>query len=141
MIKIAFVKLSDHAIAPKQAHEFDAAYDLHATEDYLLQPRERHLFATHIACHMPEGYYGRVAPRSGLAYKYGIDVLAGVVDRSYTWDIGVILINLGEEPYQVKAWDRIAQFIIENCAQVEWELVDSLWDSTRGGWARGSSGK
>lgn len=141
MMKIAFMKLSEDATTPTQAHPFDAAYDLHATEDYLLQPRERHLFATNIACLMPAGYYGRVAPRSGLAYKYGIDVLAGVVDRSYTGDIGVILINLGEEAYQVKKWDRIAQFIIENCAQVEWELVDSLEESARGEWARWSSGK
>lgn len=75
-MKIQFVKLTDKALTPSQAHRFDAAYDLHATEDYTLQPGERHLFQTNIACLMPEGYYGRVAPRSGLAYKYGIDVLA-----------------------------------------------------------------
>lgn len=139
-MKIPFIKLSDKAITPSQAHMYDAAYDLHATEDYTLQPWERHHFATHIACRIPQGYYGRVAPRSGLAFKHGIDVLAGVVDHSYSWDLWVILINFWQEPYAVKTWDRIAQFIIETCAQVTWEEVNSLDETERWEWARWSSG-
>ncbi|MBP6911327.1 dUTP diphosphatase [Patescibacteria group bacterium] len=99
---IQFMKLSEKAITPSQAYLYDAAYDLHSTEEYILQPGERHHFPTHIACRVPQGYYGRIAPRSGLAFKHGIDVLAGVVDHSYTGDIGVILINFGEQPYEVK---------------------------------------
>lgn len=140
-MKIAFVKFSEKAIKPTQAHAFDAAYDLYATDDYTLEPWERRLFATNIGCLVPEGYYGRIAPRSGLAYKYGIDILGGVVDRSYTGDIGVIMINFGQDPYEVKTGDRIAQFIIETCAQVQREEVEALEETQRGEWARWSSGK
>ncbi len=120
---IKFVKLSPDAQMPFQATKADAGYDLFSAEEWVVQPWKRQLFKTNIACAIPEWTYGRVAPRSGLAYKHGIDVLAGVIDAWYRWDIGIILINFGDEPFEVKKWDKIAQFIIEKCHYVEWEEV------------------
>jgi dUTP pyrophosphatase len=85
--------------------------------------------------------YGRIAPRSGLAYKYGIDVLAGVIDSDYRWDIGVLLINLWDTDVQIEKWERIAQFILEKCFDVEWKELDDLDESERAdGWF-GSTGR
>ncbi|PID34513.1 MAG: dUTP diphosphatase [candidate division SR1 bacterium] len=142
-MKIAFTKLSDKAIVPSQNTTTDAGYDLASVESYTLKPGERKLLKTNIACAIPQGYYGRVAPRSGLAYKKGIDVLAGVIDSGYRGDIGVILINFGDEDFEVKEGDRIAQFIIEKCHTVEWTEVASVEDldaSERGEGGFGSSG-
>ena len=75
-MKILFQKLSEKAKIPQQATTSDAGYDLCSTETYTLKKGERKLFKTNIAMAIPHGYYGRIAPRSGLAYKFGIDVLA-----------------------------------------------------------------
>ena len=82
---------------PARANKTDAGYDLWSVESYTLKPLERKLFKTGISVEIPEGHYGRIAPRSGLAYKHGLDVLAGVIDSSYRGEIGVILINLSNE--------------------------------------------
>jgi len=79
-ITIPFKKLSAKAKIPSQATPSDAGYDLFSTEHYILKPGERKSFATNISTAIPHGYYGRIAPRSGLAYKHGIDTLAGVID-------------------------------------------------------------
>lgn len=140
-ITIPFQKLSEKAKVPTQATFSDAWYDLYATESYSIKPGERHLCKTNIATAVPHGYYGRIAPRSWLAYKHGIDVLAGVIDSGYRGDIGVILINFWTEDFIVNEGDKIAQFIIEKCHYVEWQEVNELPESQRGEWARGSTGK
>ena len=86
-IIIPFQKLSEKAKVPSQATFSDAGYDLFATDTYTLKPGERKLYKTNISTAIPHGYYGRIAPRSGLAYKHGIDVLAGVIDSGYRGDI------------------------------------------------------
>ncbi|MCX6823386.1 MAG: dUTP diphosphatase [candidate division SR1 bacterium] len=139
-LTIPFQKLSDKAITPAQATSGDAGYDLFATEEYILKPGERKLFKTNISTAIPYGYYGRIAPRSGLAYKHGIDVLAGVIDTGYRGDIGIILINFGPEDFPVHEGDKIAQFIIEKCHDVSWQEVETLSESERGAGARGSTG-
>jgi dUTP pyrophosphatase len=136
--------LSEDAIIPTQGTPDSAGYDLYAIEDYLLQPGERHLFKTNVAIKIPEGYYGRIAPRSGLAYKQGIDVMAGVIDSDYILDIGVILVNLKKEwesqgresiligvPVKISKGDRIAQIIIEKCHKVSFEPVENLNETKR----------
>ncbi len=139
-ITIPFQKLSDKAILPSQATFSDAGYDLFATEDYILTPGERKLFKTNIATAIPHWYYGRIAPRSWLAYKHGIDVLAGVIDSGYRGDIGVILINFWQENFSINTWDKIAQFIIEKCHYVDWQEVNKLPESQRGEWWFWSTG-
>ncbi len=133
-ITIPFQKLSEKANIPAQATYSDAWYDLFSTEEYTIKPGERKLYKTNIAAAIPHGYYGRIAPRSGLAYKYGIDVLAGVIDSGYRGDIGVILINFGIEEFTVHEGDKIAQFIIEKCHYVERKEADQLPESQRGEW-------
>ena len=137
---ITFKKLSSHAITPQRANETDAWYDLCSIEDYLLQPWERKIFLTNISMAIPLGYYGRVAPRSWLAAKYGIDVLAGVIDAWYRGDIGVVLLNTWDEAVSITRGMRIAQLIIETYHEVTFHEVESLDDTARwsGGW--GSSG-
>ncbi len=140
-IIIPFQKLSEKAKIPTQATFSDAWYDLFSTESYVLKHGERKLFKTNISTAIPHGYYGRIAPRSGLAYKHGIDVLAGVIDSGYRGDIGIILINFWEEDFTVNEGDKIAQFIIEKCHYVERQEVSELPESERGeGW-RWSTGK
>ncbi len=138
-MEIKFKKLSDLAIVPKQNRPTDAGYDLFSTENYILKSWERKLFKTNISCAIPEWYYGRIAPRSGLAYKYWIDVLAGVIDHEYRWDIWIILINFWNEDFEINIWDRIAQFIVEKCYFVEWIEVEYIGDTTRSDWWFGSS--
>ena len=139
-MEIKFKKLSKLAIVPIQNTSTDAGYDLFSTEDYVLKKWERKLFQTNISCAIPSWYYGRVAPRSGLAYKYGIDVLAGVIDSEYRWDIWIILINFWDKDFEVKVWDKIAQFIIEKCHYVNRVEVDNLDETDRNEWWFGSSG-
>lgn len=140
-ITIPFQKLSDKAQIPTQANSSDAWYDLFSTENYLLKPGERKLFKTNIAVAIPHGYYGRIAPRSWLAYKHGIDVLAGVIDSGYRWDVWVILINFDTEDFSVNEGDKIAQFILEKCHFIERQEVDEFTESQRGQWWFWSSWK
>ena len=89
---------------------------------------------------IPAGCYGRIAPRSGLAYKSGIDVMAGVIDADYRGDIGVILYNTDVKDFEFKKGDRIAQLIIEKCYTTEWKEVEELHSSVRLGNGFGSTG-
>jgi len=94
-----------------------------------------------IAIKMPDGVYGRVAPRSGLAVKKGIHVGAGVIDPDYRGEIHVLLFNNGKEPFEISIGDRIAQLILEKFEFHEILLVDSLSNETdRGSGGFGSTG-
>lgn len=106
-------KLSDKAILPTRADKYSAGLDLYSANDYVLPSRQHLLIATNIAISIPNYCYGRIAPRSGLALKYGIDVGAGVIDASYRGEIGVLLFNHSDKDYTIKYGDRIAQLIIE----------------------------
>lgn len=140
-MKIRIKRLSPNGKIPTRAKSSDAGYDLYSTSDLPITPTARELVSTGIAIEIPEGYYGRVAPRSGLAVKAGVDILAGVVDSGYRNEIKVVMINLGQGLVSVNKGDRIAQLIIEKCHDVEWEEVKELSDSDRGEGGFGSSGK
>ena len=147
--------LNEHATVPTYGSASAAGMDLYANfhgdaqlrkpspegHAKMIAPGERYLIKTGISVAIPEGYYGRVAPRSGLAYKNGFDVLAGVVDSDYRGDVGVILINLGDKAVPVSHGDRIAQFVIEKIGRFEPEVVDSLDDTVRSAGGFGSTGK
>lgn len=135
-------KLLDNAVTPKKGSDGAAGYDLYSTDSYTLKPGERRLFKTGISMAIPSHLYGRVAPRSGLAYKSGIDVMAGVIDSDYRGDIGVILINHGVHNFVVNEGDRIAQLIFEKIGYVDYfDVVDELPDSVRGEGGYGHTGK
>lgn len=138
--KLIVCKNHDDAIIPKRGSEQAAGYDLYTIDEGRLMPKQTRLFDTGISFTVPEGTYGRIAPRSGLSKK-GILVNAGVVDRDYTGPVKVMLHNLSDEMYQVKKNDRIAQLIIEKIATPIIEEVGSLEETDRGDGGFGSTGR
>lgn len=137
------IKLDSKAIIPKKANRFDAGFDLYALHSGCIAPKMRLAISTGIAVMIPQGWYGRIAPRSGLAHNFGIDVLAGVVDSTYRGEIKVILVNHGTGDYLFEAGDRIAQLVLENCGVWEIQEVDAFQapTTTRGEGGFGSTGK
>lgn len=109
MIKLS--KTREDAIYPSRGSEGAAGWDLYAIEDAYIGPGERQLIDTGISTEFSDSIVGKIKPRSGLAYKYGIDVMAGVIDSDFRDSIKVLLINHGNEPFVVSPGDRIAQII------------------------------
>jgi len=140
-VKIKIKRMFPEAKLPTRANDSDAGYDLYSTESMPLVPSNRQAVCTGICVEIPKGYYGRIAPRSGLALKAGIDVLGGVIDSGYRNEVKVILINFGEGLVSIEEGDRVAQLIIEKCEDVEWEEVINLDSTERGESGFGSSGK
>ena len=141
VLNIEIKKLSENAIIPMQGTIYAAGYDLYAAEDAVIVCGSRKLIKTNISMSIPVGYYGRIAPRSGLAYKNGIDVLAGVIDSDYRGDIGVILYNTDKNiDFSVKQGDRIAQIIFETCYSATFSQKSMLTDTARQAGGFGSTG-
>eukprot|EP00958_Prasinococcus_capsulatus_P023990 scaffold3691_cov394-Prasinococcus_capsulatus_cf.AAC.10 len=113
---------------------------LNSVQDTVVPSGGRALVKTGLSIAIPQGTYARIAPRSGLAYKSGIDVGAGVVDYDYRGEVGVILFNFGNEDFQVRKGDRIAQLILEKIATPEVVEVSDLDDTVRGEGGFGSTG-
>jgi len=109
--------------------------------DVMVPNHGKALVATDISLAIPSGYYGRVAPRSGLAVKHFIDVGAGVIDEDYRGPVGVVLFNFGEKEFEIKKGDRIAQLILEKIITPEVEEVADLDVTKRGEGGFGSTGK
>lgn len=145
MIKIK--KLTETAIIPTKAHEEDAGFDLYADEDKIIPAQSREVIHTSIAIELPEikeknrDIYVRIAPRSGLSVKAGIDIFAGVVDRGYTGELVVCMFNSSKEEFKVNKGDKIAQMIPTIIYTDSLEEVKELGNSKRGEKGFGSSGK
>lgn len=133
-------KLVPEAVLPKRGSEGAVGYDLVATQGCVILPGNRGLVPTGLSLELPPGTYGRVAPRSGLAVKNGLDVGAGVVDPDYRGEIKVVLFNFDKEPFMVKPGYRVAQLVIEKCETPEVVEVDELDVSERGEGGFGSTG-
>ena len=126
---------------PTRGSPLAAGLDLHSAYDGTVPARGKALLKTDLAIAVPPGTYGRVAPRSGLAWKHSIDVGAGVIDADYRGNVGVILFNLSDEPFVVKAGDRVAQLILERIVEPEGVVeVAELDETVRGGGGFGSTG-
>lgn len=142
-MKIKIVNNSKHPL-PKYATPGSAGMDLRANIDapITLAPGERKLIPTGIHIALPVGCEAQVRPRSGLALKYGIGLanMLGTVDSDYRADIGVILINLGQEDFVVNDGDRIAQLVIAKYEIAEWEVVEELDETERGEGGYGHTG-
>ncbi len=149
-------KLSEHATLPTRAHDGDAGYDLYAAYNAVVPPFKTIMVKTDIAVAIPQGYYGRIAPRSSLAYNHGIRVEAGVIDSGYRSNIGVLLSKSkagGKVPppidemimtdyyFHISRGQRIAQLIITKIETPPVVEVDSLDDTSRGQGGFGSTGK
>ncbi|PVH93228.1 dUTP diphosphatase, partial [Periconia macrospinosa] len=132
--------LSEHAKAPTKGSAFAAGHDLYSARDVVIPARGRARVDTDISIAVPAGTYGRVAPRSGLAAKHGIDTMAGVIDADYRGQVGVILANLSEQDFEIKVGDRIAQLIVEKIVMPEVVVVEKLEESVRGAGGFGSTG-
>ncbi len=143
-MKIKIVNRSHHAL-PQYATALSAGLDLRANleEDITLQPMERRLVPTGLSIALPEGYEAQVRPRSGLALKHGITLLntPGTIDADYRGEIGVIMVNLSDTPFNIADGDRIAQLVIARYAQAEWEAVEALDSTERGDGGFGHTGK
>jgi dUTP pyrophosphatase len=122
-----------------------AGMDLRANIDapVVLQPGDRALIPTGIRMALPDGYEAQIRPRSGLAYKHGITVLnsPGTIDADYRGDVGVLLINHGREAFTVEDGMRVAQMVVAQYSQFEWESVENLDETARGAGGFGSTGK
>lgn len=146
MVDIA-IKQLENAIGlqtPFYATEQSAGMDLTAAinEDIKILPGERVLVKTGISIALPDGYEAQIRPRSGLAYKNGVTVLntPGTIDADYRGEIGVILINLGNEQFTVTRGMRIAQMIIAQYSKANLKVVESLDETSRGAGGFGSTG-
>ena len=127
MASVTFIKLRPDAIVPSKATERSIGLDLFSAEPYVVLPGQRTVVSTGISVILPEGTYGRIAPRSGLAVKHGLGVGAGVVDPDYTGEIKVVLFNHDlQTPYIIRPGYRIAQMILEQALDPIVECVDVL---------------
>ncbi|KAG5848999.1 deoxyuridine 5'-triphosphate nucleotidohydrolase-like isoform X3 [Anguilla anguilla] len=140
-VVLKFAKLTENATVPTKGSAKSAGYDLYSAYDYSVAPMDKVVVKTDIQIAVPTGCYGRVAPRSGLAAKYFIDVGAGVVDEDYRGNVGVVLFNFSKETFEVKKGDRVAQLICEKICYPELEEHKTLDETVRGAGGFGSTGK
>lgn len=127
---------------PAYATEGAAGMDVVSAEDITLAAGARHAVATGLSVAIPAGYEIQVRPRSGLAIKHGISVpnAPGTIDSDYRGELKVILINLGDQAFDIRRGDRIAQLVVAPVTRASWLLVDELDDTARGGGGFGSTG-
>ena len=130
---------------PNYESEGAAGMDLSADidSDIIIKPLERSLIPTGIAISLPEDLEAQIRPRSGLAIKHGITLLnsPGTIDSDYRGEIKVILVNLSNDNYTIKPYDRIAQIIISQFVKAEFEIAENLDETNRGNSGFGSTGK
>ena len=137
---LTFKKLDERATLPTRGSSSAAGLDLYSIEAISLRPGHRVIARTGLAVAIPEGYYGRVAPRSGLATKQGLDVLAGVIDADYRGEIGCLLHNTGAETIDLPEQSKICQLILEQIITPRAVWADDLSDTERGSGGFGSTG-
>lgn len=140
---VKIINQSAHDL-PEYKTKASAGMDLRANieEKIILSPLQRKIVKTGLFIELPEGYEAQVRPRSGLAIKKGVTVLnaPGTIDADYRGEIGVVLVNLSRENFEINNGDRIAQLVIAKHEQAEWIEVESLEKSERGEGGFGSTG-
>ena len=143
MVKIKIVNRGRQQL-PAYATELSAGMVLRANidESITLNPMERRIIPTGLYMALPPGYEAQVRPRSGLAFKHGITVLnsPGTIDADYRGEIGVLLVNLSNEPFVITEGERIAQMVIARHEQGQFEVVDELDQTERGEGGYGHTG-
>ena len=143
-VQIRVINRSKHPL-PAYRTDHAAAVDLTANIDkpIVLGSLERALIPTGLFFALPPGYEAQIRPRSGLPLKHGISVAntPGTIDADYRGELGVVLINLSKETYQVNDGDRIAQMIVAKHDRIIWKEVEALDETTRGGGGFGHTGR
>lgn len=140
MNKLFVKRLSPHAVLPVRADDGAAGYDLSSAENTVVPAHGKALISTGWAMKIADGYYGRIAPRSGLAWKNHIDIGAGVVDKTYRGCVGVVLFNHSATELKIGIKDRVAQLIITKIDNPEVVEVEDLDVTVRGAGGFGSTG-
>ncbi len=142
-MKVKVINKSKHAL-PNYETIASAGMDLRANieESIFIKPLERVIVKTGLFMELPVGFEAQVRPRSGLAAKKGITVLnsPGTIDADYRGEIGVILVNLSNEEFEIKDGERVAQMVIAKHEQIKWEETVELETSDRGAGGFGSTG-
>ena len=133
-------KLSNSVALPKRSTREVAGYDLSASQDCTIPRGGRRLVQTELAISFLAGLYARIAPRSGLALKKCIDIGAGVIDSDYCGEVGVVLFNHGDQDFDVKMGDKIAQLVLEKIDTPKVEEMQGLEDILCGSGGYGSTG-
>ena len=137
---LRFKQLDQRAVLPKRGSALAAGLDVCSIEDLQIEPKQRAIARTGLAVAIPPGFYGRVAPRSGLAAKSGLDVLAGVIDSDYRGEVCCLLYNTGDEAIHLPAGSKICQLIVEQIITPEAEWATELDETARGAGGFGSTG-
>jgi dUTP pyrophosphatase len=167
MTQVKIKRLNENAVIPKYAHDFDAGFDLVATEDVIVEPGETVKVPTGLAFELPPHYEMQIRPRSGVTLKTKLRVQFGTVDAGYRGEVGVIVDNVASDPfssfdhypngidgkpierqeqeyeydtYIIRKGDRIAQAVIKPIEQAQFIEVDTLSETARGEGGFGSSG-
>lgn len=136
------LRLTETSTLPTRANHDDAGLDLCADEALTIQPGERAVVGCGITIELPEGSFGAVCSRSGLALKHGVAVLnaPGIIDSGYRGEVKVILINHGHAPFEVQVGDRIAQLVVQPYLALAPTVALSVTVTQRGDGGFGSSG-
>ncbi len=137
---LSFKRLSPRATLPKRGSSSAAGLDMYSIETVSIAPKQRLLVRTGLAVAIPEGFYGRLAPRSGLATKQGLDVLAGVIDSDYRGEVCCLLYNTGDETVDLPEESKICQLIVERIILPAPRWVNDLDETHRGEGGFGSTG-
>ncbi|HSE16143.1 MAG TPA: dUTP diphosphatase [Pyrinomonadaceae bacterium] len=137
---LRFKQLDPRAVLPERGSALAAGLDVCGIEDVEIRPKHRVMARTGLAVAIPPGFYGRVAPRSGLAAKNGLDVLAGVIDSDYRGEIVCVLYNTSDETINLPAGSKICQLIIEQIITPEAAWATDLDETARGAGGFGSTG-
>jgi dUTP pyrophosphatase len=143
-MNVKVINRSKHAL-PAYETDLSAGMDVRANLDeaITLKPLERTLIKTGLFIELPAGVEAQVRPRSGLAYKHGLTVLnsPGTIDADYRGEIGVILVNLSNEPFEINDGERVAQLVFAKHENIVWEATEELTETNRGAGGFGSTGK
>jgi dUTP pyrophosphatase len=141
MTSLKVLRLEDNSFVPRRGTEYAAGLDLFSPIDAVIFPSDRMLIKLNISIELPIGTFGHILPRSGLALKNGIHVGAGIIDSDYRGNVGVLLFNLSDQPFNIFKGDRIAQLVIKRYEILEPEEVNNSLSSTdRGVGGFGSTG-
>ena len=141
MDKLVVVPLSENAFVPTKGSGNAAGMDLYSAYNYTIEAGNRVLIKTDLKIQLPFGTYGRIAPRSGLASKCGIDISAGVIDPDYRGNVQALLVNHSNKIYHVSKGDKVCQMICEKFVFPEIEVATMIPDTERSSRGFGSSGR
>ena len=140
MINLKVKRLTETSAIPTRGSNQAAGLDLYADGNFVVKAGAHAIIPTGVALAIPDGYCGQVWPRSGVSARYGVDVLAGVIDSDYTGELKVV-IQCGQQDFCIEQGDRIAQLLIVPVSMLQCVEVDSLDDTVRGAGGFGSTGK